>query len=63
MPATILAQSPLSKAAPHGAKALGGCLLSKVKAARAPLCRPSGWIALWRRIGNLSVLNRRVCVA
>ena len=25
-----------------------------------PLCRPCGWIALWRRIGNLSVLNRRL---
>jgi hypothetical protein len=24
-----------------------------------PLCRPSGWIAQWRRIGNLSVLNRK----
>ena len=24
-----------------------------------PLCRPSGWIALWRRMGNLSVLNRK----
>lgn len=23
-----------------------------------PLCRPAGWAALWRRIGNLSVLNR-----
>ena len=24
-----------------------------------PLCRPFGWIALWRRMGNLSVLNRK----
>ncbi len=24
-----------------------------------PLCRPSGWIALWRRMGNLSVLDRK----
>jgi hypothetical protein len=24
-----------------------------------PLCRPSGWAALWRRMGNLSVLNRK----
>lgn len=24
-----------------------------------PLCRPSGWVAQWRRIGNLSILNRR----
>lgn len=22
-----------------------------------PLCRPSGWIAQWRRIGALSVLD------
>ncbi|MDO5605528.1 MAG: hypothetical protein Q4G25_10250 [Paracoccus sp. (in: a-proteobacteria)] len=22
-------------------------------------CRPSGWIALWRRIGQISVLNAR----
>jgi hypothetical protein len=26
----------------------------------SPLCRPSGWIALWRRIGTLSVLNARL---
>lgn len=24
-----------------------------------PLCRPSGWVALWRRMGNLSILNRK----
>lgn len=24
-----------------------------------PLCRPAGWVALWRRMGNLSVLNRK----
>ncbi len=23
-----------------------------------PLCRPAGWIAQWRKIGTLSVLNR-----
>ncbi len=27
--------------------------------ARSPLCRPAGWICLWRRLGNCSVLNRR----
>ncbi|CAN1570188.1 hypothetical protein MCELHM10_03160 [Paracoccaceae bacterium] len=27
---------------------------------RLPLCRPSGWVAQWRRIGNLSVLNRKL---
>jgi hypothetical protein len=25
-----------------------------------PLCRPAGWIALWRRMGNLSILNQKV---
>jgi hypothetical protein len=24
------------------------------------LCRPAGWIALWRRIGAVSVLSREV---
>lgn len=24
-----------------------------------PVCRPSGWVALWRRMGNLSILNRK----
>ncbi len=38
--------------------ASGGRILTKVKATGAALCRPAGWIALWRRIGNLSVLNR-----
>ena len=28
-------------------------------ASRLPLCRPSGWVAQWRRIGNLSILNRK----
>jgi hypothetical protein len=23
-----------------------------------PVCRPAGWVAIWRRMGNLSVLNR-----
>jgi hypothetical protein len=23
------------------------------------LCRPAGWIALWRKIGTLAVLNRK----
>ncbi len=26
---------------------------------RTALCRPAGWISLWRRIGNASVLNRK----
>ncbi len=24
-----------------------------------PLCRPAGWICLWRTLGAFSVLNRR----
>ena len=24
-----------------------------------PLCRPAGWVAQWRRMGNLSILNRK----
>jgi hypothetical protein len=24
-----------------------------------PVCRPGGWVAIWRTMGNLSVLNRR----
>jgi len=40
--------------------ASGGDILTNVKAASAALCRPAGWIALWRTIGTLSVLNRLV---
>jgi hypothetical protein len=46
-----------------GLEASGGSILTKVKAASAPLCRPSGWTCLWRQIGNLSVLNRKGSVA
>lgn len=28
-----------------------------------PVCRPSGWIAIWRRLGNLSILNRRAVLS
>jgi hypothetical protein len=24
-----------------------------------PLCRPAGWVALWRRIGTVSVLDAK----
>ena len=37
--------------------ASGGSILTKMKSLPA-LCRPAGWIALWRTIGTLSVLNR-----
>jgi len=39
--------------------ASGGSILTKMKSLPA-LCRPAGWIALWRTIGTLSVLNRLV---
>ncbi len=28
-----------------------------------PVCRPAGWIAIWRRLGNLSILNRRAVLS
>ncbi len=34
----------------------GGDIWANVKPLPA-LCRPAGWIALWRKIGALSVLN------
>jgi hypothetical protein len=34
----------------------GGSICTNVKPLPA-LCRPAGWIALWRTIGALSVLN------
>jgi hypothetical protein len=54
----ILAQISSPKASEPTTEASGGRILTNVKATQAPLCRPAGWIALWRRIGNLSVLNR-----
>ncbi|MEN9851589.1 MAG: hypothetical protein RL128_1752 [Pseudomonadota bacterium] len=59
----ILAQILPPEAPVLGLEASGGSILTKVKAASAPLCRPSGWTCLWRRIGNLSVLNRKGSVA
>jgi hypothetical protein len=63
MPDFILAQIPPPEAPALSGEASGGGILTNVKAARAPLCRPSGWTCLWRRIGNLSVLNRMGGVA
>ncbi len=54
----ILAEILPPEAPGRSAGASGGDILTNVKATQAPLCRPAGWIALWRRIGNLSVLNR-----
>ena len=39
--------------------ASGGSILTNVKATSTALCRPSGWIAQWRTIGNLSMSNRQ----
>ena len=56
--AFILAQISPPEAPRSAADASGGDILTKMKALPA-LCRPAGWIALWRKIGNLSVLNRQ----
>ncbi len=61
--AFILAQISPPEAPGRSVGASGGDILTKIKAAQAPLCRPAGWIALWRRIGNLSVLNRMARLA
>jgi len=54
----ILAQISPPEASAADVGASGGDILTKMKALPA-LCRPAGWIALWRKIGNLSVLNRQ----
>ncbi|WGV17432.1 hypothetical protein [Fuscovulum ytuae] len=36
---------------------------ARQRSSRHPLCRPAGWIALWRRIGNLSVQNGKARLA
>jgi hypothetical protein len=56
--AFVLAQISPPEAPTSAADASGGDILTKMKALPA-LCRPAGWIALWRKIGNLSVLNRQ----
>jgi hypothetical protein len=38
--------------------ACGADIFTNAKAARSSLCRPSGWLALWRRIGAFSVLDQ-----
>ena len=59
----ILAQILPPEAPPDSTGASGGSILTKMKAATNPLCRPAGWVALWRTLGNLSVLNRMARVA
>ena len=34
-------------------------LCSLFRQNRVALCRPAGWICLWRRIGNAAPLNRK----
>jgi hypothetical protein len=57
-PAFILAQISPPEASARAEEASGGDILTKMKALPA-LCRPAGWIALWRKIGTLAVLNRK----
>jgi hypothetical protein len=59
----LLAQILPPEAPGLGVEASGGSIFTKRKAATHPLCRPAGWTCLWRRIGNLSVLNRKTRVA
>ncbi len=40
------------------ARSRAGSRQATGRGALPPLCRPAGWAALWRRMGNLSVLNR-----
>jgi hypothetical protein len=55
--AFILAQISPAERPSLTARASGGGIFNKMKALPA-LCRPAGWIALWRTIGTLSVLDR-----
>ena len=54
----ILAQLLPPEAPVAGVRASGGSICAKMKPLPA-LCRPAGWIAQWRTIGALSVLNCR----
>jgi hypothetical protein len=56
--AFILVQISPPEAPSAAAEASGGDILAKMKALPA-LCRPAGWIALWRRIAGFSVLSRQ----
>ena len=55
----ILAQIPPAERPAPAADASGGGIWAKMNAMILPLCRPAGWVCQWRRMGNLSVLNRR----
>ncbi len=56
--AFTLAQISPPEASATAAAASGGDIFTNVKALPA-LCRPAGWIAQWRKIGTMSVLNRK----
>jgi hypothetical protein len=57
--AFILVQISPPEAPLAAAEASGGDIFAKMKALPA-LCRPAGWIALWRKIAGFSVLSRKV---
>ena len=54
----ILAKILPPEAPLAAAGASGGSIFAKMKPLPA-LCRPAGWIAEWRTIGAISVLNCR----
>ncbi len=55
-----LLKYPRRRLLPLASDASGGDILTNVKATSTALCRPAGWIAQWRTIGNLSVLNCQI---
>ncbi|MGV8954887.1 MAG: hypothetical protein ACOH2M_27560 [Cypionkella sp.] len=57
-PAFTLAKISPPEASATKVKASGANILTSMKALPA-LCRPAGWIAQWRKIGAMSVLNRK----
>jgi hypothetical protein len=54
--AFILAQILPAERPAMAVEASGGSIFAKMKPLPA-LCRPAGWIALWRTIGAMSVLD------
>jgi len=46
-----------------GMDASGGDIWAKMKLRRwlaeGPLCRPAGWVCVWRKMGRFSVLDQR----
>ena len=54
----ILAQILPAERPALAADASGGSIYAKMKPLPA-LCRPAGWIALWRTIGAMAILTCR----